>query len=371
MVDILPGPPVAQGTWGTIEAGHLLIPMDDGSVLDWQRYDGSWGLRKYDPLNKNDVLPLAAIKSGTWQTIVDPHRLIKMKDGRVLDWEGGNASDDPDRGKWRLWNYDAKSADILPTLQASGKWQSIKSWIDEQPFPPEYKTHRLIPMIDGKVLDWGPMEEGKWRLFTYDPTNKADVLPVLVAQGQWQSILGGTLSKKQQAQGQKAHRLIPMCDGPVLDWVPSDGSYRLWDYDPKSASDIFPGDPVAQGQWGADKWGMSGGPGHLVVMKDGRVLAWTEQNGEWSLWDCVLSAPEQPSPPPYFLRWYAEVQPMSRLLPELYILLTKPRPPVSRVREEVASLVRRLSVAERRVLSEQLKELKGYIDAIEGVLGER
>jgi hypothetical protein len=47
-----------------------------------------------------------------------------------------------------------------------------------------------------------------------------DVLPgAPVGQGQWASIRSG-------------HVLLTMGDGRVLDWVPGDGSWRLWNYDP-------------------------------------------------------------------------------------------------------------------------------------------
>ena len=71
-----------------------------------------------------------------------------------------------------------------------------------------------------------------------------------------------------------------MKDGRVLDWVPSDGSWRLWNYDPSSSSDIFPGRPVAQGQWSSIRQGHA-----LIPMKDGRVLDWVPSEGSWRLWN--------------------------------------------------------------------------------------
>jgi hypothetical protein len=60
-------------------------------------------------------------------------------------------------------------------------------------------------MRDGNVLDW-VAGDGSWRLWSYDPSNTADVLPTQVAHGQWGTIGTG-------------HSLIPMRDGNVLDWV--------------------------------------------------------------------------------------------------------------------------------------------------------
>ena len=44
-----------------------------------------------------DILPTLAA-SGQWASIRSGHQLIKLQDGKVLDWE-------PSSGKWRLWNY--------------------------------------------------------------------------------------------------------------------------------------------------------------------------------------------------------------------------------------------------------------------------
>jgi hypothetical protein len=80
---------------------------------------------------------------------------------------------------------------------------------------------------------------GGWRLWSYDPSNTADVLPTRVAHGQWGTIGAG-------------HSLILMTDGNVLDWVAGDGSWRLWSYDPSNTADVLP-TQVAHGQWG-DHW---------------------------------------------------------------------------------------------------------------------
>ncbi len=46
--NIFPGNPVAEGQWGSILAGHTLIPMTDGRVLDWVPANGSWRLWNYN-----------------------------------------------------------------------------------------------------------------------------------------------------------------------------------------------------------------------------------------------------------------------------------------------------------------------------------
>jgi hypothetical protein len=122
-------------------------------------------------------------------------------------------------------------------------------------------------MADGKVLDWVPAD-GSWRLWNYDPANTPDCLPGNpVGQGQWGSILNG-------------HVLVSMADGKVLDWVPADGSWRLWNYDPANTPDCFPGDPVGQGQWSSIR------DGHVLeAMTDGKVLDWVPADGSWRLWN--------------------------------------------------------------------------------------
>jgi hypothetical protein len=248
--DILPGAALAQGRWTTITLGHELIPMADGHVLDWVPGDGTWRLWRYDAAaSVHDVLPGAPIASGQWHTIRSGHQLIPMPDGRVLDWV-------PIDGTWRLWNYDAASVhDVLPGAPiASGRWHTVVF------------GHELIPMADGHVLDW-MMVDGTWRLWNYDAASVHDVLPgAPIASGQWLTIVFG-------------HDLILMPDGRVLDWVPADGTWRLWNYDAASVQDVLPGAPVGIGNWSSIQ-----APQQLIVMHDGKVLDWKSTTGDWRLW---------------------------------------------------------------------------------------
>ena len=297
MVDILPGPPVAKGKWETIGDSHLLIRMPDGNVLDWDRDTGDWRLFPYDPSNAKDVLPGPAINSGTWPSIVGLTRFfITLKDGRVLDWESST-------GDWRLLEYNPKKkkGEIFSAV-ASGNWsaKAIQSTHDES-IPTQYMTHRLFAMSGGNVLDWGPQEQGKWRLWGYDGTQN-DVLTSVLKQGQWPSITGGKPNPPDPSK--PAHRLHTMFDGRVLDWKLDDDSYRLWDYDPKAA-DVLPSPPFEKGQWLKSKWGWgaNSGPSHFVAMQDGRVLAWVTTTGEWSLWEYgPLLVDSGPGPRPTPLR---------------------------------------------------------------------
>jgi hypothetical protein len=75
-------------------------------------------LWNYDP-GKADVLPGNPVAHGKWASIDSGHRLVTMRDGRVLDFVPAN-------GGWRLWNYDASTADVLPgNPVAHGTWTSM------------------------------------------------------------------------------------------------------------------------------------------------------------------------------------------------------------------------------------------------------
>ena len=198
---------------------------------------------------RDDILPGAAVAQGHWNTIVSGHELIPMPDGHVLDWVPGN-------GTWRLWNYNAAStADVLPgNPVASGTWKTIVT------------GHKLIPMPDGHVLDWVP-GDGTWRLWNYNAASVQDVLPGNpVASGTWKSIVTG-------------HELVVMHDGRVLDWVPGDGTWRLWNYSAASVQDVLPGTPVDIGNWASIN-----APQQLIAMHDGKVLDWNPRTGDWRLW---------------------------------------------------------------------------------------
>jgi hypothetical protein len=177
-------------------------------------------------------------------------------------------------GSWRLWNYDPKNThDIFPGAPAAhGQWASIRG-----------NDHWLIPMIDGKVLHWVE-GNGSWELWNYDPKNTHDILPgPPAAQGQWATI-------------RTSHRLIPLApDWTVLDYDQSNGEWRLWNYDPSSKSDIFPGPAIASGKWhyfGSNPrvppnwWDIT-----LRALPDGAVLDWVPNNGFWRVWEQIPPFP--------------------------------------------------------------------------------
>ena len=194
-----------------------------------------------------ECLPGATVQNGQWESIDDDHRLVAMHDGKVLDWK-------PDDGTWRLWKYDPTAAKVLTGPVSHGQWASIRD------------GHTLIAMHDGKVLDW-VADTGDWRLWAYVPGNHGDCLPGNpVSHGNWSSLRDG-------------HVLVPMSDAKVIDWVPDDGTWRLWNYVPSNLQDCLPGDPVSH-----DRWTSIGDDHTLVAMKDGKVLDWVS-DGSWRLWD--------------------------------------------------------------------------------------
>jgi hypothetical protein len=253
--DCLPRSAVQHGQWKTIDSGHQLIPMRDGKVLDWKPDDGTWRLWRYDPTHA-DILTGKEELGGL---VVDPlshGQWSSIRDGHVLvPMHDGRVLDwVPDSGHWRLWNYDpTNKQDCLPTEVSHGRWSSVGD------------GHVLVPMIDGKVIDWVP-DNGTWRLWNYDPANTQDCLPTpAVSTGHWTSL-------------DDDHTLVPMHDRRALDWR-GDGSWRLWNYDPANKQDCLPANAVAVGQW------ISIDDDHtLVPMHDGRVLDW-KGDGSWRLWN--------------------------------------------------------------------------------------
>jgi hypothetical protein len=194
-----------------------------------------------------EILSGDPVQQGQWDTIDDDHRLVVMHDGKVLDWK-------PDDGTWRLWNYDPAAAKVLTGPVSHGQWASIRD------------GHTLIAMHDGKVLDW-VSGTGDWRLWNYVPGNHEDCLPGNpVSHGNWSSVRDG-------------HVLVPMKDGKVIDWVPDDGTWRLWNYVPTNLQDCLPINAVSTGRWSSLDDDHT-----LVAMKDGRVIDWVS-DGSWRLWN--------------------------------------------------------------------------------------
>lgn len=253
--DVMPREPVAQGRWPDVGAERALTVMHDGRVLERVPERGLWRLWDYDPEAPGELLSGEPVAQGRWRAIGRRHALVVMRDGRVLDWN-------PSTGAWRLWDYTPTRGDgvLARAPVAQGRWTTIR------------RGHELRVMPDGRVLDWVPAD-GSWRLWDYD----ASCLDVLrddpVAEGRWSSICAG-------------HTLEVMRDGRVLDCDHALDTWRLWNYDPDRRDDVFPGEAVAEGQWRASRAGRA-----MTTMPDGRVLDWHPVDGTWQLREYSVELP--------------------------------------------------------------------------------
>lgn len=97
--DPLPGPSLAQGTWGLIRAGHRLIPLGPDRVLDWVPATGVYRVLRHDRSATGDPFAGEPVVSGQWITVREGHELVFLDGDRVLDWE-------PATRHFRLWRYD-------------------------------------------------------------------------------------------------------------------------------------------------------------------------------------------------------------------------------------------------------------------------
>ena len=111
------------------------------------------------------------------------------------------------RGTYQLWNFDHKSRDPLPGhITPQGAWRDIQ------------QGHELIS-IGGYVIDL-EAATGDYSIWQFDAQDKNPLSYPAIQSGSWKSL---GINKK--------HELVAI-GNYVLDWVPSDGSYRLWGFDP-------------------------------------------------------------------------------------------------------------------------------------------
>lgn len=194
----------AEGSWGSIGAGHELISLGGDHVLDWESSSGFYRVWQYDrnAHGNRDIFPDIVTK-GTWSSIASSKRLISLGGDRLLDWE-------PSSGAFRIWAYDRSvrsGGDPLPGGPVvEGAWGSIRT------------GHELVYCGNDCVLDWVP-GSGNYRLWSFDrhARGSGDPLPRELAAGNWASIRGN-------------HRLISLEGNRVLDWEPDSGAYRIWEF---------------------------------------------------------------------------------------------------------------------------------------------
>ncbi|MBK6520638.1 MAG: hypothetical protein IPM79_12235 [Polyangiaceae bacterium] len=211
------------------------------------------------PLPQKGRDPLGGlVTKGIWQSIRDGHALVYLSNrDRLLDWE-------PSSGRYHVWQYDRTiaSGDPLPRGVANGTWSSIGG------------GHELISLGGDQVLDWEPAT-GAYRVWQYDPNahGERDVFPQLLSKGTWSSIAA-------------SKRLFPLGQDRVLDWEPSSGAFRIWQYDRRAGSgDPLPGGPVCEGSWSSIREGHE-----LVYLGNDRVLDWVPASGNYRLWSYDRSA---------------------------------------------------------------------------------
>jgi hypothetical protein len=121
-VDVLPGAPVASGTWSSIKTGHTLVPLGGGRVLDWEPKTGHRRIWAFDRNATGDPFPGKPVNEGTWSSILTGHELIPVTADRVIDWE-------PATGNYRVWRYDPTitgAGDPFPGAPVTkGTWRTI------------------------------------------------------------------------------------------------------------------------------------------------------------------------------------------------------------------------------------------------------
>lgn len=221
-----------------IEKSHHLTQVGN-YLLEWSPLskDGHYTYRllEFDPSQPN---PLGSVKKGEWtENALQAGSWKKSKffgsrsdfanqKGATKGYESGtdvvlcslgnfvlNWIPTPGRGTYHLFNFDHGSHDPLPAaVTPQGAWQNIQ------------EGHTLVP-IGGYVIDWEP-RTSDYSVWQFDAQSK-DPLPFpAIQQGNWKSL---GLDKK--------HELIAI-GNYILDWVPANGSYRLWKFDHKSKNPL-------------------------------------------------------------------------------------------------------------------------------------
>jgi hypothetical protein len=245
--DALTSPPHRTGSWETVNSSFVILPMPDGRVLTWRPSDGAWWLWDYEP--HGDVLA-GSVLSGTWTTVRDGHDLIPLADGTLLDRDRAACT-------WRVWRYDNGDPDPqrIDHRRAGQPWEILKgpvregTWHDVEPVATVRipADRELLALPDGTVIDWSP--GGTWRSWTPDALLAPPKGAVI---GQRHGIGpragGGPIAKGSWGSVGRGHVLIATRDDKVIDWVPANGSFWLWQYD-RTAHALVDDPPLQAGVW--------------------------------------------------------------------------------------------------------------------------
>jgi Astacin (Peptidase family M12A) len=261
IADPLPGGPLTEGRWKSINKDHELIGVGPDRVLDWKPQTGDFRVWQYDPnargsadpLKGSDLkvkapLPGFALAFGNWQTIRTGHRLLALDGDLILDWV-------PESGDFRLWKFNrtAKGATdpLLEPAITSGNWKTIRQG-------------RRLTNLGGRILDWD--DQGNYRIWKFDPKQADPLVGPPITAGTWSSI-------------NHNHELTLLGDGNVLDRTIAE--YRIWKQDLSAKVIQDPLHPLlAQGSWA------SFGVNRLLSMGASQILDWRPgpNSSEFKVW---------------------------------------------------------------------------------------
>ena len=178
----------------------------DGSVQS-----GTWTKAKYFNSRPDFANPDGAKKgyeSGTDLFLVSAHSF-------VLNWiptEG--------RGTYQLFNFDPGSPDPLPT-----SWGAQGSWMTIQ------QGHEL-KYVSGYILD-REIATGDFAIWQFDAQCETSLSYPAIRKGNWKKL------------GINSRHELTVLGNNILDWEPSTGKYRLWEFDKDNENGLR--GPVKQG----------------------------------------------------------------------------------------------------------------------------
>jgi phospholipase C len=174
-----------------------------GSVVkgEWTKkavQAGSWSKRKFFG-SRSDFANSSGAKKG-YESGKDV--VLHSMHNFVLNWIPTDG-----RGTYQLFNFDHGSSDPLPAaVTPQGAWLTIQT------------GHELVT-VGGYVIDW-EASSGNYSIWQFDAQNKNPLSYPAIQSGNWKEL---GIDKK--------HTLVAIGGEYVLDWVPGDGTYRLWEFD--------------------------------------------------------------------------------------------------------------------------------------------
>lgn len=145
---------------------------------------------------------------------------------------------------------------------------------------PNFDTdHRLSYWGKGQILDWVP-SSGAYRLWNYDRATHT-IAAIPATSGTWSTIKSG-------------HELVYIGRDLVLDWVPSTKGYRVWAID----RGVTSGDPLSNQPVSAATW-ISIKDGHkLIYLSGDRLVDWVPVTGNYRLFSIDYTPGNDPLPGP-------------------------------------------------------------------------